>query len=741
MDNNQTASKDTSHSLDFDVDGMTCAACVTNVEKALSGVEGVEQVVVNLATESAHVVASNQIALKSLEKAVGKMGYSLQAKGSTSLLQRQQQTIANWRRQLIIQAIFGVPLLLYAMTEMISDVQLLPRNMSIVLQFVFTSILVITGHGYYRRGFKHMLAMAPNMDSLVALGTGAAFIYSIFSSLNLIFQWGYSEFESLYYEAAGTILLFITFGKWLESVARGKTTEALSGLADRMPREGEVKRDGSWERIPLEQIVVGDIVRIKPHTKVPVDGLIIKGESSLDEAAISGESLPVDKKAGESVIAATINQGGVLEVKAEKVGRDSLFGQVIQLVESAQSRKPKIQQQVDKIAGIFVPVVLITALAGGLFWILAGYGLTFSLNVMISVLIIACPCALGLATPTAIVVGSGIAAQWGILIKSPDAMSVLSKIHMMIFDKTGTLTEGKPKVVALTPLENYEHLRIAAGLSSHSQHPLARAVTEEAESRSLTPPELSDVRESPGFGIEGLLGDRKVGLHKVEDPGTLRGELSDAYASYQRSGQIVSAISSDEAVIGLIAFADELKPESAAVINFLRERHVETLLLTGDRYEIAAKTAAELNISTFEAEILPQGKQDVVKANQAQGKMVGMIGDGINDAPALVLADVGLSFGRGTEIAINAADIIFMNDSLTNVNRSYLISQATIGKIRQNLFWAFFYNSIGIPIALGVLYPFTQTLLNPMFAGMAMAFSSVSVVVNTLMLKRKNFGL
>ncbi len=728
-----------SHNYQFDVEGMTCAACVANVETAIKRLPGVEEVSVSLATESATVTSGVSIPINKFTRAVSKMGYKLEPQGSSSLVFRQQRSIATWRRLLTIQAFFGIPLLGYAMSEMIFDLELLSTSTNILLQFILATILVISGYGYYQRGIKHLFMRVPNMDSLVALGTGSAYIYSIISSLNLQLGWGINGFQTLYFEAAGTILLFITFGKWLESVARGKTTEALTGLMEQLPTEAEVKQNDVWVTLPINQVKRGDQVRVNPHSKIPVDGVVIEGVSNVDESSISGESLPVEKLMGSKVIGASLNLQNGLIIRAEKVGRDSMFGQIIDLVEKAQMRKPKIQKLVDKIAAIFVPIVLSLAILSGITWFALGFGLSFAINVLISVLIIACPCALGLATPTALVVGSGIAARGGILIKSADAFQLLSKVDIMVFDKTGTITESKPQLVEKFPTDDQDYLGVAMGLEQFSQHPLAKTLMDYGHKRSIQVVEMSHIREEAGRGLEGRNGDALYRIRKVEQIDGLPGDYTAALNQYIMQGYTVSGVFKENMIMGLIAFSDTIKAESPAVIQALSQLGILSFLLTGDKEEAARFVAGKVGIQNYRSEVLPGEKYDHIQKLKSGGKTVGMLGDGINDAPALVAADIGLSFGGGTDIAINAADVIFLNNSLNNLIFGHRIAKATISKIHQNLFWAFIYNLAGIPIAMGLLYPFTGALLNPMFAGMAMAFSSVSVVTNTLLLRRKQY--
>lgn len=739
MSNTHSGQPSSIHTYQFDVEGMSCAACVSNVETAIKQVPGVQDVSVNLATESASISTTESIPIKNFTRAVSKVGYKLEPQGASSLVERQQRTISSWKRLLITQAVFGIPLLIYAMTDMILHLNLLPLSVNLLIQLSLATILVVSGFGYYKRGFKHLLMGVPNMDTLVALGTGSAYSYSLISALNLQFHWGIDGFQTLYFEAAGTILLFITFGKWLESVARGKTTEALTGLMDQMPKEAEVKRDGTWITLPLNEVKISDEIRVNPHSKIPVDGLVIEGVSSVDESSISGESLPVEKRLESKVIGASLNLQSTLIIRAEKIGRDSMFGQIIELVEKAQTVKPEIQKLVDKIASVFVPVVLVLAVLSGITWFALGYGLTFAINVMISVLIIACPCALGLATPTALVVGSGIAARGGILIKSADAFQLLSKVDTLVFDKTGTITESKPQLIDTFPENDQNVLEIAMGLEQHSRHPLAKTLVEYGKRKSWVARKMSEVTEEAGHGLEGKLDDALYRIQRVDLANGMATEFSETVNAYLEKGYIVSGVFKEQKIIGLLAFSDTIKPESSAVIKALAQRGIQSYLLTGDREQAARHVAKQIGIKDYRAEVLPADKHDQILTLQAEGKVVGMLGDGINDAPALVAADIGLSFSGGTDIAVNAADVIFLNNSLENIVFGHRIAGATISKIHQNLFWAFIYNLVGIPIAMGVLYPFVGTLLNPMFAGMAMAFSSVSVVTNTLLLRSGNY--
>lgn len=725
----------------FAVKGMTCASCVVNVEKALKSVPGVSDVVVNLTLETATIVTADNVSVKKLMKVVDRAGYALASKGSASLVEKQQAHTADWQKLLLTQSVFGLPLLAYAMLEMFTEVQLLPKLWGIGLQFVLASIVVFTGRGYYSRGFRNLWHRSPNMDSLVALGTGAAYAYSVVTSLNMRFNFGIPGFSKLYFEAAGVILVFVTLGKWLEAVAKSKTTESLGKLMDLAPRQALVKRDGEWVTVPAGEVQMGEVVMVKSHTQIPVDGVITSGFTHVDEAAITGESLPVNKQPGDSVTGATTNLDGSIEVEARQVGQETVFARIIKLVEEAQGSKAPIQQLADKTAAIFVPTILTLALFSGAFWLIAGEGFVFAINVVISVLIIACPCALGLATPTAVVVGTGRAAGMGILIKSAEAVQTLGEVKAIVFDKTGTLTEGRPQVEAvysmLSAAAEKQLLTAAAAIEAKSEHPLAEAIVNYTKLRGLELPVVENFVALPGEGVAGEINSDQIKVHRLTGLSESSPKLATMADQWLEKGWITVAVNRNDIPQMIIGLADQIKSDAAETIKALRGQGIVTWMLTGDQLAVAERVAAELGIDHIQAGVRPDEKYTKVQELKARYGKVAMIGDGVNDAPALVSADVGVSFGRGTDVAMNAAQVVLMRNDLKLLLKAITLSHATLNKIKQNLFWAFAYNVVGVPIAMGVLYPFTGYLMHPLLAGLAMALSSVSVVSNTLLLKFK----
>ncbi|MCF7801603.1 MAG: heavy metal translocating P-type ATPase [Candidatus Marinimicrobia bacterium] len=728
----------------FAVKGMTCASCVANVEKALRTIPGVSDVAVNLTMETATIAAGQDVSVKKLKRAVDRAGYKLEPKGSTSLVEQQQQNMSSWRSLLTIQALFGIPLLLYAMLEMFTSVNLLPEMWRIGVQFLLAAIIVYTGRGYYARGFRNLWHRSPNMDSLVALGTGSAFVYSVVTSFNLLFDFNIPGFSKLYFEAAGVILLFITFGKWLEAVAKGKTTESLGKLMDLAPKQALVKREGEWIPIPADEVQISETVLVKAHTQIPVDGIITSGYSHVDEAAITGESIPVEKGAGAEVIGATTNLSGSIEVEARQVGSETVFARIIKLVEEAQGSKAPIQQLADKVAAVFVPTILALALVSGVFWIFAGNGFVFAVNVMISVLIIACPCALGLATPTAVVVGTGRAAAAGILIKSAEALQTLGEVKAIVFDKTGTLTEGRPQLQKVYPDPDKSQavetlLAAAAAVEARSEHPLAQAIVDFAKNQGLVLPSVENFIALPGEGVAAVVAGEEINIHSTSNLGETDGELHEQAQQWMEQGFVTVVVSRNAKPAMILGLADTIKSDAKEMITALHAAGVKTWMLTGDQEQVARNVASQVGIDIEHVKwgVKPDEKFAQVEAVKAKHGKVAMIGDGVNDAPALVAADVGISFGQGTDVAMNAAQVVLMRNDLHLILKAANLSRATLRKIKQNLFWAFAYNVVGVPIAMGVLYPFTGHLLHPMLAGLAMALSSVSVVSNTLLLKLK----
>jgi Cu+-exporting ATPase len=609
-----------------------------------------------------------------------------------------------------------------------------------LLQISLTIPIIIAGYRFYTVGFKALLQRSPNMDSLVAIGTTAAILFSLYNTYQIM-QGNFGAVEGLYYETAGVIIALILLGKSLEAVSKGKTSEAIKKLMGLAPKTATVISNGKEIELPIEDVEIGDIILVRPGEKIPVDGVVLEGNTSIDEAMLTGESMPVDKKVGDKVFAASINKNGMIKFQATKVGSDTALAQIIKLVEDAQGSKAPIAQMADIVSGYFVPVVCVIALIAFLAWFLTGQSLAFSLTIFISVLVIACPCALGLATPTAIMVGTGKGAENGILIKGGEALETAHKITTIVFDKTGTITEGKPEVTDIITVGGIERdrlLRIAASGEKGSEHPLGEAIVRGAQKDNLEFLAVDAFEAIPGHGIEvtidhtkvlignkKLMDDRKISLTALK-------EKSDLLAS---EGKTPMYIAMNDSLAGIIAVADVVKESSAKAIKKLQSMGIEVAMITGDNRKTAEAIAKQVGIDRVLAEVLPQDKSNEVKKLQAEGKKVCMVGDGINDAPALVQADIGIAIGSGTDVAMESADIVLMRSDLMDVPTAIHLSKSTIRNIKQNLFWAFGYNVAGIPIAAGILYLFGGPLLNPIFAAAAMAFSSVSVVSNALRLK------
>ena len=713
----------------YNVTGMTCSACSAHVEKAVRGVQGVSEVSVNLLTNSMVVESDAPLEQDVIVKAVEHAGYGASpadgrgagpaAKpGGAPAQNPMQAQLKNMRMRLWVSFAFLAPLMYVSMGSMAGLP--LPGFLTghenavgfALTQLLLTLPVVYVNRKYYEVGFKTLLRGSPNMDSLIAIGSTAALVYGVFAIYRIGYGLGVGDHAlvsqyhmDLYFESAAMILALITLGKYLETRSKGKTSEAITKLMDLAPKTAAVERGGVETVIPVEEVVVGDTVLVRPGQSVPVDGVILEGNTSIDEAAITGESIPVEKEPGSTVIAATINKAGFFKFRATKVGADTTLAQIIRLVEDASSSKAPIAKLADKISGVFVPVVIGIALAVSIGWLLAGQTPEFAVSIGISVLVISCPCALGLATPVAIMVGTGKGAENGILIKSGEALETAHSINAIVLDKTGTITEGKPAVTDILPvgaLAENELLALAAGLERQSEHPLAQAVLECAARRGVQPYEVTDFKAVFGKGIEGRYAQ----------------ELYFA---------------GNEAII---AVADTVKPSSAAAIADLKRMGIDVTMLTGDNRRTAEAIRRQLDIPHVIAEVLPQEKEQHVAALQQQGKTVAMVGDGINDAPALARADVGIAIGAGTDVAIESADVVLMKSDLADAVTAIRLSKAVIRNIKENLFWAFFYNTVGIPVAAGLLYLPFHLRLNPMIGAAAMSLSSVCVVMNALRLKR-----
>lgn len=746
----------------FSVTGMTCSSCSAHVEKAVRKLPGVEQVNVNLLSNSMTVdYTEEQVDSPTIIQAVVDAGYgaSLFVKAAEKRPAAQpvdtvQEQLTSMKNRLIISFAFFVPLMYISMGHMagLPLPSFLTGHQNAIAfamtQFLLTLPVMYVNRKYYQVGFKTLFRRSPNMDSLIAIGSIAAVVYGIFAIYRIGYGLGVGDMElvaryhmDLYFESAATILTLITLGKYLETRSKGKTSEAIAKLMDLAPKTATVLRDGNEVEIPVEDVAIGDIVVVRPGQSIPVDGVITEGNSSVDQSALTGESIPVEKNPGDKVIAATINKSGYFRFEAQKVGDDTTLAQIIQLVEEAGNSKAPIARLADKISGVFVPIVIGIAILSTIVWLLLGHPFEFALSIGIAVLVISCPCALGLATPVAIMVGTGKGAENGILIKSAEALETAHNIKTVVLDKTGTITAGKPVVTDIVPNKNSSSsylLQVAATLEKPSEHPLADAIVEKANQLGLTFLETTDFKAISGRGISAQIGGKVClagNLAFMEENSISTSELSAQSDTLANNGKTPLYFAEDGKLIGLIAVADVVKPTSRNAIHELEQMGIEVVMLTGDNRKTAETIQRQLGISRIVAEVLPQDKEREVRAIQESGKVVAMVGDGINDAPALVRADVGIAIGAGTDVAIESADIVLMKSDLMDVVTAIQLSKAVIRNIKMNLFWAFFYNSIGIPLAAGVFYSILNWKLNPMFAAAAMSLSSVCVVTNALRLK------
>jgi Cu+-exporting ATPase len=736
------------------IGGMTCAACAQRIEKAIAKLEGINRVSVNLATEKATVEYDSQIIrLSAIKLCIEKTGYkALEIEKNTvdeDKLRKEKEIKTLWVK-FTVAAVFGLPLLYFAMVPMVSwwpfpipaalNPMLYPLRFAL-LQVSLTIPIIIAGYKFYTVGFKALIQRSPNMDSLVAIGTTSAVVFSVYNTYRIL-QGDFMAVESLYYETAGVIIALILLGKSLEAVSKGKTSEAIKKLMGLAPKTAVVIENGKEIEVPIDEVEIGDIILVKPGEKIPVDGVVSEGNTSIDEAMLTGESMPVDKKAGDKVFAASINKNGMIKFKATKVGSDTALAQIIKLVEDAQGSKAPIAQMADIVSGYFVPIVCVIAAIAFLAWFLTGQSLAFSLTIFISILVIACPCALGLATPTAIMVGTGKGAENGILIKGGEALETTHKINTIVFDKTGTITEGKPEVtdiITIAGVKRERLLQIAASGEKGSEHPLGEAIVRGAEAERLEFKKVDQFEAIPGHGIEVVIDGINVliGNKKLMDSRNISlEELKVKSDQLAGEGKTPMYVAMEDKLAGIIAVADVVKESSAKAIKKLQSMGIEVAMITGDNRKTAEAIAKQVGIDRVLAEVLPQDKSNEVKKLQAEGKKVCMVGDGINDAPALVQADVGIAIGSGTDVAMESADIVLMRSDLMDVPTAIHLSKSTIRNIKQNLFWAFGYNAAGIPVAAGILYLFGGPLLNPIIAAAAMAFSSVSVLSNALRLKR-----
>lgn len=739
---------------EYIIEGMSCASCAMTIENAVSKIPGVAKASVNLATEIMTVEANDSVTPEDIAKVVDGVGYSARPRGKSveeELEEKNEKKEAHLRemkRNLTISAIFTVPLLFIAMADMVGipmPAFLSPMQSPVsyaLIQLALVLPIIWLGRRFFVDGFKALSKGHPNMDSLVALGTSAAFLYSLYGTYHVLE--GHAHFAmNLYYESAGVILTLITLGKYFEDVSKGKTSMAIQTLVGLAPKMATVLRDGQEVEVPVEEVQVGDLIRVKPGEKVPVDGVVTEGNSTVDESMLTGESIPVSKSIGDEVIGASLNKTGSFILKATKIGKDTALSQIIQLVEQAQGSKAPIAKLADKVSGVFVPIVIVLALVSGLAWYFLGQeSWVFALTITISVLVIACPCALGLATPTAIMVGTGKGAENGILLKSGEALEEANHVNMVVFDKTGTITNGTPVVTDVVTADNADAdalIRLAASLEVASEHPLGEAIVAKAKEQGAAFDEVTNFEAIPGFGIKGHVGETLVFLGNekwMRENGLANVEMNDKANHFAEQGKTPLYIGYNDAVQGLIVVADTVKESSARAIQTLHEMGIQVAMMTGDHERTAQAIAAEVGIDRVFSEVLPQDKANYVSKLQEEGYIVAMVGDGINDAPALAQAQVGIAIGTGTDVAIESADAVLMKSDLMDVPAMLKLSRATIRNIKENLFWAFAYNIIGIPFAMGVLHLFGGPLLNPMIAGAAMSFSSVSVVLNALRLKR-----
>ncbi len=732
----------------FKVKGMSCSSCANRLERLVQKLEGVEAASVNFATEKLTVkLNADVIGYNQLKEATQSAGFELLT--DEEIKQQPTKEVSEAHRlfkRFMISLIFSVPLLIISMGHMVGlplphmiDPMRNPLNFGLI-QLVLTLPVVFTGYKFYQVGIKNLVQLSPNMDSLVAIGTLTAFLYSLFG-IYQISQGDAHYAMHLYFESAAVILTLITLGKYLEAVSKGKTSQAIKALMGLAPKTATVERKGVELEVPIEEVMVGDLVLVKPGEKLPVDGEVVEGMTAIDESMLTGESIPVEKTVGSQVIGASLNKTGFIKYKATRVGRDTALSQIVKLVEDAQGSKAPIAKMADIISAYFVPIVMGLAVISSLLWKVSGESDVFALSIFISVLVIACPCALGLATPTAIIVGTGKGAEYGVLIKGGEALEMTHRLQTIVFDKTGTITEGKPKVTDVLALSLSEEqlLSYAASAEKASEHPLGEAIVREAQDRGYALCELESFHAMIGRGIEGvilgqklLIGNLKLMVEHQIDVSSLQ-EKTDELA-YEGKTPMYMAI--DGELAGVIAVADTVKESSKKAIETLHQMGIQVAMITGDNQKTADAIARQVGIDLVLAEVLPADKANEVKKLQQSGRKVGMVGDGINDAPALAQADIGIAIGSGTDVAIESADIVLMKSDLMDVSTAIRLSKATILNIKENLFWAFAYNVLGIPVAMGVLHLFGGPLLNPMIAAAAMSLSSVSVLLNALRLRK-----
>ena len=716
------------------ISGMHCAACAQKIESSVKKINGVKYSNVNIATERATIEFNEKIASeRKITNVIKGLGYSVIKENLVDKeKEHREKEIWNLKKLFIASVILTVPIFIISMPLMWLGITI-PYE-SLILLLLATPVQFIVGFRFYKGAFSALRARTTSMDTLVALGTSAAYFYSL--AVIALPSLG----DSVYFETSAVLITFIIFGKWMEAVTKGKASEAIKKLMGLQPKIATVIRRGKEIQVLIKDVRVGDIVLVRPGQKIPVDGKVVEGYSSVNESMITGESIPVEKRKGDTVIGGTINKHGSFRFRATKVGSETVLSQIVKLVEDAQGSKAPIQMLADKVSSYFVPAVVLIAVSSFFFWYLSGQTFVFSLSIFIAVLIIACPCALGLATPTAVIVGTGKAAENGILIKSAEALENVHKVNTIVFDKTGTLTTGKPVVtdiISIGKIGKKDILRYAAIAEKNSEHPLAEAIINRAKKSNIKVPDPKSFRAIPGQGIKASFGKKILfGNRMLMKKNRVKVNDEDKIESLEGQGKTVMILALNGKAVGLIAVADTLNRFSSKAVRRLQKMRKRVVMLTGDNKRTAIAIARQLGIRTVLAEVLPEDKEKEIRRLQSYRRVVAMVGDGINDAPALARADVGIAIGAGTDIALETGQIVLIKNDISDVVTAIDLSNYTVRKIRQNLFWAFFYNSIGIPIAAGILYPLFGFLLNPMVAGAAMAFSSVSVVSNSLLMKR-----
>lgn len=732
------------------IQGMTCSSCVMHIEKAVNVLEGVQSIQVNIATEKADVIYDSlQVNISDIKQAIMDAGYTpldleTESSADSEKERHERETKRLWNK-FLVAIVFTVPLLILAMGHLIGieipnsiNPESNPFNFAMI-QLILVVPIAIAGRKFYTVGFKKLFKRNPNMDSLIAMGTTAAILYGVFATYK-IYNGELKFVGDLYFETAGVIIALILLGKYLEAVSKGRTSEAIKKLMGLVPKTAVVIKGDTEIIIPIEEVEEGDVLLVKPGEKIPVDGEIIEGLSSVDESMLTGESIPVQKSPGDKVIGASVNKNGMLKLKAIKVGKDTVLSQIIKLVEDAQGSKAPIARLADVISGYFVPVVIVIALIAGGLWYLSGQSLIFSLTIFISVLVIACPCALGLATPTAIMVSTGRGAEFGVLIKGGEPLETAHKIDMVVFDKTGTITEGKPVVTDIITTSEFKKekvLKLAASAEKGSEHPLGEAIVNKALDEKIEFVKIRSFKAVPGHGIEVNLGGFNVllGNLKYMKDKKIEAILEKEANNLASEGKTPMFVAIDGKMAGIVAVADVTKENSSFAVEKLHDMGIKVAMITGDNKRTADAIAKQVGIDVVLAEVLPEDKANEVRKLQDKNYTVAMVGDGINDAPALAQANVGIAIGSGTDVAIESASIVLMKSDILDVVTSIQLSKSTIRNIKQNLFWAFAYNIAGIPLAAGIFYIFGGPKLNPMFAAAAMSLSSVSVLMNALRLR------